>query len=131
MGCGAAPEIKQVSITMRQALTSFDSEDILSLWVFEKNTSDCEALEADIDNTSQADAGFITSDFQNAQTLEAGDGATFELTELPPDTALTFLAKINNGSGEVLTYGCNQTEAIGKGNLLTLKIILEPLQSPL
>ena len=128
MGCGAAPEVKQVSITMRQALTSFDSEDILSLWVFETSASDCESLEADIDNTSQDDTGFITSDFQNAQTLEAEDGATFELNELPPDTALTFFAKINNGSGEVLTHGCNQTEAIGKGNLLTLKIILDPLQ---
>ena len=128
LGCGSPPEIKQVSITLQQGLTSFDTEDILSLWVFETNESNCEFLEANSANTSENDSGFVTSDVQNAQALEQAGGATFELTELPPDKPLAFLAKISDGASQVLTQGCNdKTEAIGKGNLLTLKIILDPL----
>ena len=117
-----------MSVTLQQGLSGFDTEDILSLWVYEAAQSSCESLQADIANANETDNGFITSDVKNAQALADDNGVSFALSELPPDQALVFLAKVSNGSGEVLTHGCNQSEAIGQGNLLTLKIILGPLE---
>ena len=75
------------------------------------------------------DPGFVSYDVQNAQALnEAGGSISFDLKELPPDSELAFLAKITDGSGAVITKGCNQSDPIGKGNLLALTIILAPLE---
>jgi hypothetical protein len=130
MSCGGPSTLKTVQVSLNQPLTSFDSEDILSLWVYKESMQKCAALDANVQDLTEDDEGFISKQVANARILSQ-DNTTlaFDLEDLPADAALSFLVRItNNGPGEVLTFGCNRSDAIGQGNLLELQIVLPKIE---
>ena len=126
IGCGGPASLKTVEVSLNQPLSAFDSEDILSLWVYNDSVQNCEALNTNAQDLKEDDAGFISKHVANAQILSQENAtATFDLVDLPADAPLSFLVRItDNGPGELLTFGCNRTDAIGQGNLLELQIVL-------
>lgn len=124
-GCGDAPALQHVSVELSQPLTGFDSEDVVSVWVYEEARKSCTDLEAAAANLNENDSGYVTSAIKNAQTLNASEAVlAFELEDLPAESALVFLAKISDGSDNILTQGCNRSDPIGNGKHLNLTVVL-------
>ena len=126
MSCGGTSNLKTVNVSLNQPLTSFDSEDILSLWVFNESIQTCADQNANEQNLEEEKDGFISKQVANAQILsQENTTLAFDLEGLPADAALSFLVRVtDNGPGAVLTSGCNRSDAIGQGNLLELQIVL-------
>ena len=68
----------------------------------------------------------INKDTINADTLANTTASTsFNIENLPANIPLSFLAiVIDNSTGEMLTSGCNEHDAIGAGSSLEIEIIL-------
>ena len=126
VACGSETGIDTVSIALNQLLTAFDSDDTLSLWVYNEQLTDCAQLLKGPEDLEEGDQAFISKDTVNANALAAENASTsFDITNLPADIPLAFMAEVtDNSSGEVLTFGCNSHEAIGAGNTLQIEIIL-------
>ena len=117
--------MQQLSIELNQPLTGFDSEDVVSVWVYEEARKTCTDLEGAATALNENDSGYVTSAIKNAQTLNASETLlAFELEDLPAESALAFFAKISDGSNNILTQGCNRSDPIGNGKHLNLTVVL-------
>ncbi len=125
-GCGNDTSIKTVSVSLNQPLDAFDSDDTLSLWIYNQQINDCEVLQNTTNQPQEDDTGFISKDTINADTLTSVTASTsFNIENLPADIPLSFFAiVIDNSTGDILTSGCNEHDAIGAGSNLDIEIIL-------
>ncbi len=126
MGCGNETTLKTVSVSLNQPLNTFDSDDTLSLWIYNQQITNCNTLQNAPEQLQEDEAGFITKDTINADSLATTTASTsFSIENLPADMPLSFLAiVIDNSTGNILTTGCNEHDAIGAGNNLEIEIIL-------
>ena len=105
-GCGDAPAVQHVSVELSQPLTGFDSEDVVSVWVYEEARKSCTDLEAAAANLNEDDSGYVTSAIKNAQTLNASEAVlAFELEDLPAESALVFWPRSAMGPTTFLLKG--------------------------
>ena len=76
--------IDTVSIALNQPLTAFDSDDTLSLWVYNEQLTDCAQLLKGPEDLEEGDQAFISKDTVNANALAAENASTsFDITNLP------------------------------------------------